>query len=269
MVDHRLVVPEHALRRLVAERAARRLVEDVGESTRRHITNELQAVGINVTAPWVYAETDFGRLKGERVAISHVVCSDRAGGMLGSPRCHDPHEWIDGQQDYRLEALGVAIATPEEIERCPEDVRYRVDLPGWLEDPILLAALRRRAIHLKSQAYARADWRPGQSAPEITHGGTDGVVERVEEARFAESLLRDFQPGRQVGRRRKREAQIRATVDPVVRNLVARGLEPTEERVAEHLPRKGGKLRNPRVVRRWVNEVLHLTWEAYIDSVNP
>jgi hypothetical protein len=46
-----------------------------------------------------------------------------------------------------------------------------------------------------------------------------------------------------------------------------RGIEPTEERVAELLPRKRGQSRDPRVLRRWINDVLMMGWHEYIESV--
>ncbi len=91
-------------------------------------------------------------------------------------------------------------------------------------------------------------------------------------AHAARSLLSGAQTGvklriKQTGRPSKDEAAIRSTLDPVIRSLRAKGLEPTEERVADHLPRKRGRPRDPRVVRRWVNEKLGMRWPDYIGSV--
>jgi len=73
---------------------------------------------------------------------------------------------------------------------------------------------------------------------------------------------------KQTGRPSKDARDIRTTLDPIVRSLRAKRLDPTEDRVAAHLPRQRGRPRDPRVIRRWINDTLKMSWSDYIESVN-
>lgn len=72
------------------------------------------------------------------------------------------------------------------------------------------------------------------------------------------------------GRPGKREAEIRAVVDPIVRRLKSERIDPTEENVLKLLPpNKRGQEIHLRTLQRWINGTLRMTWGAYVDSVEP
>jgi hypothetical protein len=113
-------------------------------------------------------------------------------------------------------------------------------------------------------------WRPAEQLVDQEIGTIDGIPtegrnKALKTGAHGLALLDMVAPS---GRREKDAATIRATIDPVVRNLKSTGLDPTQDRVAEHLPRRRGRARSPRVIRRWIKDGLGMTWKAYIDSVN-
>lgn len=182
----------------------------------------------------------------------------------------------DGWRGHQLALFGLlrhidVLGLPAFARPATTPGRAPVFRLTWLA----LELWRQRAYRtLTDPLVAELHWWPGEKAPVPFFRPTVAPDARikpadVEAALGRRRLLNRFARPFRIGGRRggsgtfKDGAALRATLNPIISELKAKQVEPTQRRVLRHLPFDTDE----RTLRRWVSDLLELDWNAYIESV--
>lgn len=246
-------------------------LDELADEVRR----ELADVGMRPEERWamvLYKKLQVGEgamFWGRLILPKHITGED---GYHVTPAFRFPTTWEPKHRGFRFDALG-RIRDPVKHAAGTEAPCPTIVLPpmrdretGLLSPPFVLEAWRRRAFHDPSPVFAQVDWRPGWTEEVYSFGGV--VPTGKNDISRAQQGLKIMQWEPSKGRPKgsgtySNGGELRAVTDPVVRNLKAKRVRPTQQRVADHLPGRP----DTRTLRDWVGDLLGMTWDEYIDSV--